>query len=79
MKIKEGIIISDKMNKTRIVLNKIIIKHKKYRKTILKKKKYYVHDEKNITKKGDLVKIIETRPLSKKKRWIIKKIINKKK
>ncbi|WGH27658.1 MAG: 30S ribosomal protein S17 [Candidatus Shikimatogenerans bostrichidophilus] len=77
IKKKKGIIISDKMNKTRIVYNNIKIKHKKYYKTIFRKKKYFVHDEKNISKKGDFVEIIKTRPLSKKKCWVIKKIIKK--
>ncbi|WGH26115.1 MAG: 30S ribosomal protein S17 [Candidatus Shikimatogenerans bostrichidophilus] len=77
-KIREGIIISDKMNKTRIVYYNKKKNHKKYKKKIFKKKKYFVHDEKNITKKGQYVKIMETRPLSKKKCWIIKEIINKK-
>ncbi|WGH26716.1 MAG: 30S ribosomal protein S17 [Candidatus Shikimatogenerans bostrichidophilus] len=76
---KKGIIISDKMNKTRIVLNNIKVKHKKYLKTIFRKKKYYVHDEKNISKKGDFVEIFQTRPLSKKKFWVINKIIKNKK
>ncbi|WGH28138.1 MAG: 30S ribosomal protein S17 [Candidatus Shikimatogenerans bostrichidophilus] len=74
-KIKEGLIISDKMNKTRIVLEKKIFKHKKYYKNIKKYKKYFVHDEKNITKIGQYVKILEIRPISKNKCWIIKKII----
>ncbi|MDH3004214.1 MAG: 30S ribosomal protein S17 [Candidatus Shikimatogenerans sp. JK-2022] len=76
-KIKEGIIISDKMNKTRIVLYKKKIKHKKYGKIILKNKKYYAHDENNLTKKGDYVKIINVRPLSKTKFWLIIKKIKK--
>ncbi|WGH27145.1 MAG: 30S ribosomal protein S17 [Candidatus Shikimatogenerans bostrichidophilus] len=76
-KLIKGIIISDKMYKTRIVLEKKNKKHKKYYKNIYKKKKYFVHDEKNITKLGQYVKIYKTRPLSKKKCWIIKKIIKK--
>lgn len=76
--IREGIIISDKMNKTRIVLFKKKIKHKKYKKFINKDKKYYAHDEKNLSKIGDYVKIINIRPLSKTKSWLIIKIIKKK-
>lgn len=71
-KIIKGIIISDKMNKTRIILVKKIKKHKKYYKNIYKKKKYFAHDENNITKTGEIVEIIRTKPLSKKKHWIIK-------
>ncbi|MDH3005138.1 MAG: 30S ribosomal protein S17 [Candidatus Shikimatogenerans sp. JK-2022] len=77
IKTRVGIIISDKMNKTRIVLYNKKIKHKKYGKIIFKKKKIFAHDEKNITKIGDYVKIISIRPLSKKKSWLIKEIINK--
>ncbi|WGH25760.1 MAG: 30S ribosomal protein S17 [Candidatus Shikimatogenerans bostrichidophilus] len=72
----KGLIISDKMNKTRIVLYSKKKKHKKYGKMILIKKKYFAHDENNITKKGDIVKILQVRPLSKNKFWIIKKKYN---
>ncbi|MDH3004569.1 MAG: 30S ribosomal protein S17 [Candidatus Shikimatogenerans sp. JK-2022] len=74
---KKGIIISDKMNKTRIVLYKKKSIHKKYGKIIYKNKKFYAHDEKNLTKEGDYVKIINIRPLSKTKCWLIKKKIKK--
>ncbi|WGH25207.1 MAG: 30S ribosomal protein S17 [Candidatus Shikimatogenerans bostrichidophilus] len=75
IKTRVGLIISDKMNKTRIVLYKKKITHKKYGKIIFKNKKYFAHDEKNLTKRGNYVKIISIRPLSKKKAWLIKKII----
>ncbi|WGH25022.1 MAG: 30S ribosomal protein S17 [Candidatus Shikimatogenerans bostrichidophilus] len=75
IKLKKGIIISDKMNKTRIVLYKKRIIHKKYKKIIFKNKKFYAHDEKNLTKIGDNVVIMKVRPLSKTKSWIIKQII----
>ncbi|MDH3004715.1 MAG: 30S ribosomal protein S17 [Candidatus Shikimatogenerans sp. JK-2022] len=78
IKTKEGIIISDKMNKTRIVLYKKKITDKKYKKIIFRKKKYFAHDEQNLTKIGDYVKIINIRPLSKNKKWLINKIIKKK-
>lgn len=66
---KVGIVVSNKMEKTIIVTENKRIKHYRYNKSILRSKKYFVHDEKNLSNKGDLVKIIETRPLSKKKRW----------
>ncbi|XBT18553.1 MAG: 30S ribosomal protein S17 [Candidatus Shikimatogenerans sp. Tder] len=66
--IKKGIIISDKMNKTRIILIKKIKKNKKYKKNIFCNRRYFAHDEKNLYKKGDIVFIKKTRPLSKKKR-----------
>ncbi|WGH24655.1 MAG: 30S ribosomal protein S17 [Candidatus Shikimatogenerans bostrichidophilus] len=77
MKIKKGIIISDKMNKTRIVLYVKKKRHNKYGKFINITKKFYAHDEKNLSKYGDYVSIISTRPLSKTKFWVIKKILNK--
>lgn len=75
---KIGIVISNKMKKTIIISETKRIKHPSYKKVILKKKKYYVHDESNISNKGDLVKIIETRPLSKQKFWRLLKIVKTK-
>lgn len=66
---KIGIVTSNKMQKTIIVTENKRVKHPRYTKSILKSKKYFVHDEKENSKIGDLVKIIETRPLSKNKRW----------
>lgn len=71
-----GVVTSKKMNKTIIVTENKRVRHYLYHKLILKTKKYFVHDEKNISNKGDLVKIIETRPLSKLKRWRLLKIKN---
>lgn len=75
---KIGIVISNKMKKTIIISETKRIKHPYYKKVIFKKKKYYVHDEYNISNEGDLVKIIETRPLSKQKFWRLLKIVKKK-
>jgi len=66
-----GTVVSDKMNKTRVVQVKGISKHSKYQKVIRSARKYKVHDEKNETKQGDKVQIMETRPLSKDKCWVI--------
>lgn len=66
---REGIVISDKMNKTRIVEVTRIMEHPQFKKIIKRKVKYSVHDEKNESKSGDKVRIAETRPLSKTKRW----------
>jgi len=73
-----GVVISDKMNKTRVVLVERFKQHPKYKKYIKTRKKLYVHDEENKTKVGDLVRVAETRPLSKLKRWRIVEIIRKK-
>ncbi len=72
-----GVVVSDKMNKTRVVLVERIKQHPKYKKYIKVRKKFYAHDENNETKVGDVVLIEETRPLSKLKRWYIKKIIRR--
>jgi len=70
-KILKGIVISDKMDKTRSVLVEYIKTHKKYRKQYKVGKKYIVKDEKNQSKKGDQVSIVETKPFSKRGRWEI--------
>jgi small subunit ribosomal protein S17 len=75
---KIGVVISDKMNKSRVVLVEFMRQHPKYKKTIRKRRKFMAHDENNITKVGDIVKIIQTRPLSRKKRWKIVEIIGRK-
>jgi len=74
-KIHEGIVLSDKMDKTRIVVVERTVRHPLYEKVLKKRKKYYVHDEKNVSHTGDKVSIIETRPLSKLKRWRILEVI----
>ncbi|HCJ65862.1 MAG TPA: 30S ribosomal protein S17, partial [Elusimicrobia bacterium] len=76
-KIREGIVVSDKMNKTRVVLVTRQLRHSLYEKVIRKKKKYYVHDEGNLAHLGDKVKIIESRPLSRLKRWYLTEIVEK--
>ena len=70
-KFLQGTVVSDKMNKTRVVQVKWVSKHSKYHKVVRSATKYKAHDEKNETKQGDRVQIMETRPLSKDKRWII--------
>jgi small subunit ribosomal protein S17 len=71
-----GIVVSDKMNKTRIVQIRRMTKHDKYLKSVKQAVKFKAHDEKNETKMGDTVRIMETRRLSKDKRWIIKEILS---
>ena len=74
-KFLKGVVVSDKMNKTRVVQVLWNSKHAKYEKVIRRAVKYKAHDEKNAAKTGDLVQIMETRPLSKDKRWIITEVI----
>jgi len=72
-----GTVTSDKMNKTRVVQVAWRSKHTKYEKQIRHFVKYKAHDEKNEAKMGDTVELMESRPLSKDKRWVIIKIIKK--
>ena len=74
-KVLECTVISDKMNKTRVVQIRWASKHSVYNRMIRRAVKYKAHDEKNASKTGDVVRIMETRPLSKEKRWIIHEIL----
>ena len=68
-KILDGKVINDKNNKTVVVVVKRRFIHPFFRKVVTSSKKYHAHDEKNKFKVGDNVKIIESKPISKKKRW----------
>ena len=70
-----GLVSSDKMDKTIVVKVMSLSKHAMYKKVIKRYTKFKVHDEKNVAKAGDTVKIIETRPLSKEKRWRLHKVV----
>ncbi len=70
-----GIVTSDKMNKTRVVIVSDIVKHPVYKKYVKKVKKFKIHDENNIAHVGDKVSFIETRPLSKDKRWNLEAVL----
>ncbi|MCK5012284.1 MAG: 30S ribosomal protein S17 [Candidatus Omnitrophica bacterium] len=74
-KFLQGTVVSDKMEKTRVVQVKWVTKHAKYKKVVRSASKYKAHDEKNETKEGDVVRIMETRPLSKDKRWVIMGVV----
>ena len=74
---KVGRVTSNRMDKTAVVQVDIQKKHAFYPKVIRKTLKYKAHDEKNETQIGDLVEIMETRPLSKEKRWRVTKVIEK--
>jgi small subunit ribosomal protein S17 len=76
-KVRTGRVVSDKMDKTRVVAVQRLTRHPLYGKTIRRTKKYKVHDENNEARIGDLVKIMETRPLSKDKRWRLKEILER--
>ena len=74
---RQGVVISDKMDKTIVVLSVFKEKHPIYGKFVRKTKKYHVHDEKDECGIGDTVRIMETRPLSKTKRWRLTEIVEK--
>ncbi len=76
-KTRVGHVVSDKMNKTVVVAVDTPKRHPLYKKTIRRAIKYKVHDEKNECQLGDMVRIVETRPLSKLKRWRVAEIITK--
>jgi small subunit ribosomal protein S17 len=77
MAVKErvGTVASDKMNKTVVVAIESRVPHPKYGKIIVRTKRYNAHDENNECKVGDIVRIRETRPLSKTKRWVVAEIV----
>jgi len=72
---QSGVVVSDKMDKTVVVRVDRLVKHSLYNKYIKRSVKYKVHDEANSCKTGDKVQIVESRPLSKDKRWSLHKII----
>ena len=72
-----GRVVSDKMEKTVTVLVERRVAHPKYGKVIVQSKKYHAHNENNQAKAGDLVEIVETRPVSKTKAWAVSKLLEK--
>ncbi len=70
-----GEVTSDKMRKTRVVRVRRAAKHDKYHKTVRSAVKFKAHDEKDASKTGDTVRIMESRPLSKDKRWVVLEIV----
>ena len=71
-------VLSDQMNKTRVVQVLKVSKHAKYKKAVRHFVKYKAHDEQNAAKTGDVVRIMETRPLSRDKRWVISEVVGTK-
>jgi len=76
-KVREGLVVSDKMDKTVVVAVETRKVHPLYKKAIRVIKKHKAHDANNACKIGDKVRIVETRPLSKEKRWRVAEIISK--
>ncbi|WP_297405014.1 30S ribosomal protein S17 [uncultured Cetobacterium sp.] len=76
-KLREGVVVSDKMDKTIVVSIETTSLHPIYKKRVKKSTKFKAHDENNVAKTGDKVRIMETRPLSRDKRWRLVEIIEK--
>lgn len=76
-KVREGIVTSNKMDRTAVVTVTERVRHPRYNKTLRQDKKLYVHDEANDLNVGDRVRIMETRPLSKTKRWRVVEVLER--
>jgi small subunit ribosomal protein S17 len=76
-KTRIGLVVSDKMNKTRVVAVERSFRHPRYARVVKRTTRFKAHDERNEAHVGDRVRIIETRPLSKDKRWRIKEILQR--
>ncbi len=76
-KVREGLVVSDKMDKTAVVAVVERVRHPKYSKFVRRTKRLYAHDETNDVNVGDRVRVMETRPLSKNKRWRIIEVLER--
>ena len=76
-KVREGIVVSNKMNKTIVISIVERVRHPKYAKFVSRTKKLYAHDETNDAQIGDRVRVMETRPLSKQKRWRLIEVLER--
>ena len=76
-KVREGLVVSSGMDKTAVVATIDRVRHRRYAKTVQRTTKLYVHDEENSLNVGDRVRVQETRPLSKNKRWRLVKILER--
>jgi len=77
IKTKEGVVVSDRMTKTRVVVIERVYRHPRYERVITRSKRLKAHDETNASKVGDRVLLEETRPLSKDKRWRIRQVLTR--
>jgi len=76
-KVREGVVVSDKMDKTVVVAVERLVRHPRYHKYRKTRVRYKAHDEQNRCRVGDRVKIIETRPLSADKRWAVQVVLGR--
>jgi small subunit ribosomal protein S17 len=72
---RRGVVVSDAMDKTVVVRVDVLKPHPKYKKTMRRSSKLHAHDQENQSKVGDVVRLVETRPLSKTKRWRVAEIV----
>ena len=76
-KVREGIVVSAKMDKTVVVAVVDRVQHRRYGKTLQRTKRLYAHDDANDAREGDRVRVTETRPLSKQKRWRVVEVLER--
>jgi small subunit ribosomal protein S17 len=76
-KVREGVVVSTKMDKTAVVAVTDAVRHGRYQKTLRRQTNLYAHDEANDAREGDRVRVAETRPLSKTKRWRIVEVLER--
>ena len=76
-KTRVGRVVSDGMDKTAVVMIERLVKHPQYKRYIRRRKKYMLHDEENQCRAGDTVRFMETRPLSKNKRWRLVEVVER--
>lgn len=76
-KVREGVAVSTKMDKTVVVAVVDRVRHPRYRKTVQRTKRLYAHDETNDVREGDRVRVAETRPLSRQKRWRVVEVLER--
>ena len=76
-KVREGTVVSNKMDKTAVVAVIERVRHPKYAKFVLRTKRLYAHDEANDVNIGDKVRVMETRPMSKSKRWRVVEVLER--
>lgn len=76
-KVREGLVVSAKMDKTVVVAVIDRVQHRRYGKTLQRTKRLYAHDEENVAREGDRVRVSETRPVSKQKRWRVVEVLER--
>ncbi len=76
-KTRTGVVVSSAMDKTIVVAVERMVQHSQYGRVVRRTTKYYAHDQENACTKGDLVTIVESRPLSKLKRWMLREVVRK--